>query len=63
MKTLMTIINEEKKYLELKKSIRMMNSQRSDTEIINLIEKKKKISFHEIIKHNEIINKNLKSQI
>ena len=38
MKTLMTIINEEKKYLELKKSIRMMNSQRSDTEIINLIE-------------------------
>ena len=38
MKTLMTIINEEKKYRELKKSIRMMNSQRSDTEIINLIE-------------------------
>ena len=29
---LMTIINEEKKYGELKKSIRMMNSQRSDTE-------------------------------
>ena len=63
MKTLMTIINEEKKYLELKKSIRMMNSQRSNTEIINLIEEGKKISFHEIIKHNEIINKNLKSQI
>ena len=38
MKTLMTIINKEKKYRELKKSIRMMNSQRSDTEIINLIE-------------------------
>ena len=28
----MTIINEEKKYRELKESIRMMNSQRSDTE-------------------------------
>ena len=38
MKTLMAIINKEKKYRELKKSIRMMNSQRSDTEIINLIE-------------------------
>ena len=27
-----TIINEEKKYRELKESIRMMNSQRSDVE-------------------------------
>ena len=34
----MTIINEEKKYRELKESIRMMNSQRSDAEKINLIE-------------------------
>ena len=34
----MTIINEEKKYKELKESIRKMNSQRSDTERINLIE-------------------------
>ena len=38
----MTIINEEKKYLELKKSIRMMNSQRNDTEKINLLEEVKK---------------------
>ena len=30
----MTIVNEEKKYRELKESIRMMNSQRSDTEKI-----------------------------
>ena len=37
-----TIINEEKKYRELKESIRMMNSQRSDVEKINLIEKDKK---------------------
>ena len=28
----MVIINEEKKYRELKESIRMMNSQRSDSE-------------------------------
>ena len=33
----MTIINEEKRCLELKESTRMMNSQRSDTEKINLI--------------------------
>ena len=37
-----TIINEEKKYRELKESIRMMNSQRSDSEKINLIEEGKK---------------------
>ena len=28
----MTIINEERKYRELKESIKMMNSQRSDAE-------------------------------
>ena len=38
----MTIINEEKKYRELKESIRMMNSQRSDAEKIKLIEEGKK---------------------
>ena len=38
----MTIINEEKKYEELKESIRMTNSQRSDVEKNNLIEKGKK---------------------
>ena len=38
----MTIINEEKKYRELKESIRMMNSQRSDAEKVNLIEEGKK---------------------
>ena len=41
----------------------MMNSQRSDTKKNFLIEEGKKISIHEIIKRNEIINKNLKSQI
>ena len=37
-----TILNEEKKYWELKESIRMMNSQRSNVEKINLIEEGKK---------------------
>ena len=37
-----TIINEEKKYRELKESIRMMNSNRSDAEKVNLIEEGKK---------------------
>ena len=56
----MTIINEEKKYRELKESIRMMNSQRSDTEKSNLIEEGKKIGINEVIEHNEIINNSLK---
>ena len=55
-----TIINEEKKYRELKESIRIMNSQRSDTDRINLIEESKKIGINEVIKRNEIINHSLK---
>ena len=38
----MTIFNEEKKYRELKESIRLMISQRSDVEKISLIEEGKK---------------------
>ena len=34
----MTIVNEEKKYRELKEFIRMVNSQRSNVEKISLIE-------------------------
>ena len=56
----MTIINEEKKYRELKESIRMMDSQRSDTAKNNLIEEDKKIGINEVIKPNEIINNSLK---
>ena len=41
----------------------MMNSQRSDTEKVNLIEEDKKIGIDEIIKCNGIINNSLKSQI
>ena len=48
----MTILNEEKKYWELKESIRMMNSQRSDAEKLSLIEEGKKRSINEVIKRN-----------
>ena len=54
----MTILNEERKYRELKESIRMTNSQRSDVEKISLIEESKKIGINEVI--NEIINNSLK---
>ena len=56
-------INQEREYQKLKESIRMMNSQRSDTEKNNQIEDGKKAGIDEVIKRNEIINKSLKSQI
>ena len=55
-----TIINEEKKYRELKESIRIMNSHRSDAEKVSWIEEGKKIGIDEVIKRNEIINNSLK---
>ena len=55
-----TIINEEKKYRELKESIRMINSQRSDVEKISLVEERKKIGINEVIRRNEIINNSSK---
>ena len=51
-----TIIDEEKKYRELKESIRMMNSHRSDTEKVGLIKEGRKMGINEVIKRNEIIN-------
>ena len=56
----MLILNEQTKYRELKESIRMMNSQRSDAEKVSLIEEGKKIGINEVIKRNEIINNSLK---
>ena len=42
----------------------MTNSQRSDTEKIDLIEEgKKKIGIDDVIKQNEIINKSFKSHV
>ena len=45
----MTIINEEKIYRELKESIRMMNTQRSDVEKISLIEESKKLVLMKLL--------------
>ena len=59
----MTIIKDEKKYRELKESIRMMNSQRSDAEKVKLIEEGKKIGINEVIRCNEIINNSLKQYV
>ena len=56
----MIILNEEKKYWELKQSIRMMNSRRSDVEKISLIEEGKKADINKVTKRNEIINNSLK---
>ena len=56
----MIILNEQTKYRELKESIRMMNSQRSDVEKVSLLEEGKKIGINEVIKRNEIINNSLK---
>ena len=58
-----TIINEDRNYRELKESVTMMKSQRSDTEKNNLIQEGKRISTDKVIKYNEIININLKSQV
>ena len=56
----MMIINEKKNYRELKEIIRMMNSQRSDVEKINLIEEGEKIGINEVIKRYKIISNSLK---
>ena len=52
----MTILVED----ELKESIRMMNSQRGDSENTCLIEEGKKIGINEVIKRNETISNSLK---
>ena len=54
----LSILNKEKKYGELKESIRLMNSQRSDAEKISLVKKGKTIG-NEVIKRNEIIHNSL----
>ena len=46
------IINEEKNYCELKESIRMMETQRSDTEKNNLIEEGKRKGIDQIIRQS-----------
>ena len=48
---MMATIDEEKEYWELKESVWIMNSQRSDNEKINLIEEGKKIGIDKAIKY------------
>ena len=43
---------KRKKYRELKESVRTMNSQRSDTQNINLIEEGKRMGVNEAIERN-----------
>ena len=59
MKTLRQLLMK-KKISSIKRSVRIINIQRSDAEKVNLIEEGKKIGINEAIKHNEIINNNLK---
>ena len=59
----MTIINEVRKYPELTESIRIMKSQKRDTEKVNLNEEGQKIRINEVIKKRKFINKSLKLQI
>ena len=56
----MIILNEQTKFREVKESIRMMNSQRSDAAKVSLIEEGKKIGINEVIKRNGIINNSFK---
>ena len=49
MKTLWQLLVKKKNYQQIKESIRMMKSQRSDTEKINLVEEGKSIGIHRIL--------------
>ena len=59
MKTLRRLLMK-KKNRELKESIRMMNSHRSDAKKVSLITEGKKIGINEVIKRNEIIINSLR---
>ena len=57
----MIILNDEKRYREVKEGIIMMKSQRNDVKKISLIEEDKKIVINEVInERNEIMNNSLK---
>ena len=51
---------KKKKYWELKESIRLINSQRSDAEKVNLIEEGKNVGINEVIRRDQINNNSLK---
>ena len=58
-----TVIDEEKKYREIKESFRMMNNQKSHAEKISLIEQGKKIGINEVTKCNKVIDNSLRPEI
>ena len=60
MKTLWQLLMKKKTSRELKESIRMMSSQRSDVGKISLIKEGKKVGINKVIEHNEITNNSLK---
>ena len=49
------IINEEKKYRELKESIRMMNNQRSDAEKKTWLKKVKKLVLMKLLSLTKLL--------
>ena len=51
----MTIINEEKKYRELKESIRIMNSQRNDAQKISLTAEVKNIGIMNLLRKIKLL--------
>ena len=53
----------ERNYEELKERIRMLKSDISDTEKVNLVDEVKKVGIDKAIKSNEFINNSLKSKI
>ena len=53
----------ERNYEELKERIRMLKSNISDTEKVNLVDEVKKVGIDKAIKSNEFINNSLKSKI
>ena len=65
-KTLQKLLMKKETYTynhKLKENIRMMKSQRSDIERNKMIEGGKIINIDKIIRQNERINNNLKSQV
>ena len=54
---------KNKKYRELKKTLEWWVVKEVILKKINLTEEGKKIAIYEIIKHNKVINKGLKSKI
>ena len=51
----LTMINEEKKYRELKESIRMMNTQENDSEKVSLTEEGEKYALMKLLNKMKLL--------